>query len=384
MSATGSNRVASDRVSARLVVLDDEAAHMRALCDTLREQGYEVSGFATPGEALAAVQPGRFDLLLVDLMMPEMDGISVLKRAAEVDPDIASVVMTGQGTIETAVRAMKAGALDYILKPFKLSAILPVLARALSIRQLRVENRELNRRVREHALELEEANKELESFSYSISHDLRAPLRAIEGFNGLVLKRFSAELPPDALKLLTQVDRNAKRMSQLIDDLLRFSRLGRQPLQKQRIDVQKLVNEVVESLRLEAAQRDVEVRLGELPAIRADLPLFRQVFVNLLSNAFKFTRNNSKTIIEVGSRNGAGEVIFFVRDNGAGFDMNYAQKLFKVFQRLHSEDEFEGTGVGLSIAYRIVHRHGGRIWAESQLNKGATFYVAMPAEPAHD
>ncbi|HOB32401.1 MAG TPA: response regulator, partial [Verrucomicrobiota bacterium] len=142
MSATGSNRVASDRVSARLVVLDDEAAHMRALCDTLREQGYEVSGFATPGEALAAVQPGRFDLLLVDLMMPEMDGISVLKRAAEVDPDIASVVMTGQGTIETAVRAMKAGALDYILKPFKLSAILPVLARALSIRQLRVENRE--------------------------------------------------------------------------------------------------------------------------------------------------------------------------------------------------------------------------------------------------
>ncbi|HHY86657.1 MAG TPA: response regulator [Verrucomicrobia bacterium] len=384
MSATGSNRVASDRVSARLVVLDDEAAHMRALCDTLREQGYEVSGFATPGEALAAVQPGRFDLLLVDLMMPEMDGISVLKRAAEVDPDIASVVMTGQGTIETAVRAMKAGALDYILKPFKLSAILPVLARALSIRQLRVENRELNRRVREHALELEEANKELESFSYSISHDLRAPLRAIEGFNGLVLKRFSAELPPDALKLLTQVDRNAKRMSQLIDDLLRFSRLGRQPLQKQRIDVQKLVNEVVESLRLEAAQRDVEVRLGELPAIRADLPLFRQVFVNLLSNAFKFTRNNSKTIIEVGSRNGAGEVIFFVRDNGAGFDMNYAQKLFKVFQRLHSEDEFEGTGVGLSIAHRIVHRHGGRIWAESQLNKGATFYVAMPAEPAHD
>ncbi|HOB33778.1 MAG TPA: ATP-binding protein, partial [Verrucomicrobiota bacterium] len=247
-----------------------------------------------------------------------------------------------------------------------------------------VENRELNRRVREHALELEEANKELESFSYSISHDLRAPLRAIEGFNGLVLKRFSAELPPDALKLLTQVDRNAKRMSQLIDDLLRFSRLGRQPLQKQRIDVQKLVNEVVESLRLEAAQRDVEVRLGELPAIRADLPLFRQVFVNLLSNAFKFTRNNSKTIIEVGSRNGAGEVIFFVRDNGAGFDMNYAQKLFKVFQRLHSEDEFEGTGVGLSIAHRIVHRHGGRIWAESQLNKGATFYVAMPAEPAHD
>jgi len=108
------------------------------------------------------------------------------------------------------------------------------------------------------------------------------------------------------------------------------------------------------------------------------------VFVNLLSNAFKFTRNNSKTIIEVGSRNGAGEVIFFVRDNGAGFDMNYAQKLFKVFQRLHSEDEFEGTGVGLSIAHRIVHRHGGRIWAESQLNKGATFYVAMPAEPAHD
>jgi hypothetical protein len=364
-------------ISARIIIVDDETAQMRALCNTLQDHHYETTGFSAPKEALAAIRHREFDLILADLMMPEMDGISLLKAALELNPDLVGIVMTGQGTIDTAVKAMKAGAVDYILKPFKLSAILPVLSRALAIRRLRAENLELTRAVRKHAAELEEANKELESFSYSVSHDLRAPLRAVDGFTGMVLARYSDQMPPDAKRLLLQVDRNAKRMGQLIEDLLRFSRLARQPLSNGRVNIFEMVNGIVQELRNEAGEREMEIRVAEVPDVVGDSPLLRQVFVNLLSNAFKFTRN-TKALIEVGCNVTEQENIFFVKDNGAGFNMAYAQKLFNVFQRLHTEDQFEGTGVGLSIVQRVVQRHGGRIWAEAEVGKGATFYVALP------
>ncbi len=365
-------------ISARIIIVDDETAQMRALCNTLQDHHYETTGFSAPKEALAALQQGReFDLILADLMMPEMDGITLLKAALEVDPDLVGVVMTGQGTIDTAVKAMKAGAVDYILKPFKLSAILPILSRALAIRRLRAENAELARCVRQHAAELENANRELEAFSYSVSHDLRAPLRAVDGFTGMVLTRYADQMPPDAKRLLLQVDSSAKRMGQLIEDLLRFSKLSRQPLSKGRVNLAETVNVIVQELRNDAAGRELEIRIGELPEVHGDASLLRQVFVNLLSNAFKFTRQ-TKALIEVGCDTDGEENVFFVRDNGAGFDMAYAQKLFMVFQRLHTEDQFEGTGVGLSIVQRIVQRHGGRIWARAEVGKGATFYVALP------
>jgi signal transduction histidine kinase len=369
---------ASDDISARIIIVDDETAQMRALCNTLQDHHFETTGFSAPKDALAAIQQqGKFDLILADLMMPEMDGISLLKAALEVDPEMVGIVMTGQGTIDTAVKAMKAGAVDYILKPFKLSAILPVLSRALAIRRLRAENAELTRRVREHATQLEEANKELEAFSYSVSHDLRTPLRAVDGFTGMVLARHSEQMPPDAKRLLHQVAAGAKRMGQLIDDLLRFSRLSRQPLSKRQVNVSELVNTIVQELRNEAGEREIETRIAELPEVHGDASLLRQVFVNLLSNAFKFTRQK-KALIEVGCDTSGEENVFFVRDNGAGFDMAYAQKLFMVFQRLHTEDQFEGTGVGLSIVQRIVQRHGGRIWAKAEVGNGATFYAALP------
>jgi signal transduction histidine kinase len=365
-------------IFARILIVDDETAQMRALCNTLQDHHFETTGFSAPKDALAAVQKqGGYDLILADLMMPEMDGISLLKAALEADPEMVGIVMTGQGTIDTAVKAMKAGAVDYILKPFKLSAILPVLSRALAIRRLRAENAELTRRVRQHAADLEEANKELEAFSYSVSHDLRAPLRAVDGFTSMVLARFSDQMPPDAKRLLLQVESSAKRMAQLIEDLLRFSRLSRQPLSKGRVSVSEMVGAIVQELRNEAGDREVEVRVGELPDVIGDASLLRQVFVNLLSNAFKFTRK-TKALIEVGCETGGPENIFFVRDNGAGFDMNYSQKLFTVFQRMHTEDQFEGTGVGLSIVQRIVQRHGGRIWPVAEVGKGATFHVALP------
>jgi two-component system sensor histidine kinase/response regulator len=379
MNAENDNALsAADGISARIIIVDDETAQMRALCHTLQDHHFETTGFSAPTEALEAIrQRGKFDLILADLMMPEMDGISLLKAALEVDPEMVGVVMTGQGTIDTAVKAMKAGAVDYILKPFKLSAILPVLSRALAIRRLRAENLELQRCVRKHAAELEEANKELEAFSYSVSHDLRAPLRAVDGFTSMVLSRFSEQMPPDARRLLQQVDSSAKRMGQLIEDLLRFSRLSRQPLTKSRVNISEMVNAIVQELRNESPGREMEIRVSDLPEVTGDQSLLRQVFVNLLSNAFKFTRK-IKALIEVGCETSGLENIFFVKDNGAGFDMAYANRLFSVFQRLHTQDQFEGTGVGLSIVQRIVQRHGGRIWALAEVGKGATFSVALP------
>ena len=379
MNAENDNGLSTaNDIAARIIIVDDETAQMRALCNTLQDHQFQTTGFSAPKEALDAIrQHGKFDLILADLMMPEMDGISLLKAALEMDPEMVGIVMTGQGTIDTAVKAMKAGAVDYILKPFKLSAILPVLSRALAIRRLRAENIELQRCVRKHAAELEEANKELEAFSYSVSHDLRAPLRAVDGFTSMVLARYSEQMPPDAKRLLQQVDASAKRMAQLIEDLLRFSKLSRQALTKSRVNISEVVNTIVQELRNESLGREIEVRISDLPNVTGDPSLLRQVFVNLLSNAFKFTRK-TKALIEVGCDTSGVENVFFVKDNGAGFDMAYANRLFSVFQRLHTQDQFEGTGVGLSIVQRIIQRHGGRIWAQAEVGKGATFYVALP------
>jgi two-component system, sensor histidine kinase and response regulator len=362
---------------ARLLVVDDEPAQRKALCDTLRTEGYDTAGFATGQSALDALRPGHFDLLLTDLAMPGMDGIALLKAAQRVDPDLVGIVMTGEGTITSAVEAMQVGALDYILKPFKLSAILPVLGRALSVRRLRRENGELSRRLSEHAAELEAANRELDSFTHSVSHDLRAPLRAVIGFADLLGDGFKAHLPAKGQELLAHVIRAARGMDQLIDDLLRFSRAGQQAVIKRPVDLTALVKEVLRDLHDEQASRDVEVVLNDLPAALADRALLKQVFANLLSNAFKFTRKTGRAVVEVGCRDEAGQRAYFVRDNGAGFDMQYAKRLFGVFQRMHRADEFEGTGVGLSIAHRIVQRHGGHMWVDAAPNRGATFYFSL-------
>lgn len=370
--------IESDKPCARIIIVDDEAAQMRALCDTLQDQGYYTFGFTNGEEALAALHNAKFDLLLADLMMPGMDGITLLRAVLETDPFIVGIIMTGEGTIATAVEAMKTGALDYILKPFKLSVILPVLSRALAVRKLRLENVELSRQVHERTAELEAANKELEAFSYSISHDLRAPLRAIDGFSQILLEDYYSQMPAEAQQMLNHVTTSARRMRHLLEDLLRFSRLGRQRLSKRAVNTSVLVEEVLEGLRKVEGDRNIEIQTGSLPDCFGDPSLLNQVFVNLLSNAFKYTRNKEKAIIEIGCHQQGGKDIYCVRDNGAGFDMQYAGKLFGVFQRLHSSDEFEGTGVGLSIAQRIIERHGGCIWAEAEVNKGATFYFTLP------
>jgi signal transduction histidine kinase len=384
-------------VAPRLLIVDDEEAQMRALCNTLSAEGYSTRGFTSPEAALEALRAEPFELLLTDLMMPGIDGIALMAAAKSVDPDLVGIVMTGHGTIDTAVKAMQAGALDYIQKPFRLKVILPVLQRGLEIRRLRAENselrqaqatitrlnEELEQRVRDRTRELTQANdelavanKDLESFSYSVSHDLRAPLRAVRGFAQIFLEEHGESIPAEGRPLLDRVIQGGDRMGQLIEDLLTFARFSRQPLVKRPLSLKPIVERLVAEQQSKQA-RPADVTIGELPECAGDAALLEQVLVNLLSNAFKFTRERDPAVIEVASRRDGSELIYFVRDNGAGFDMKYASKLFGVFQRMHSTEEFEGTGVGLSIVQRVIQRHGGRIWAEAAPGKGATFHFTL-------
>jgi two-component system sensor histidine kinase/response regulator len=363
---------------AKILIVDDEAAQMKALCNTLQDHGYETTGFISALAALQGLEDTTFDLLLTDLMMPEMDGITLLQSAKLRDPNLVGIIMTGEGTITTAVEAMKSGALDYILKPFKLKAILPVLERALAVRRLRLENAALERRIRERTAELESANKELEAFSYSVSHDLRAPLRHIDGFAELLGSSTDSTLSENDRRYVERITSSARQMSRLIDDLLEFSRTGRAEMRLIRIDLGNLLEIVLQELQPEIQGRPILWKKHPLPQVKADSSLLRQVFSNLLLNAIKYTRPRDPAEIEIGCEIHANEVVIFIRDNGVGFDMQYAGKLFGVFQRLHGKDEFEGTGIGLANVRRIIGRHGGRTWAEGKLDEGATFYFTLP------
>jgi light-regulated signal transduction histidine kinase (bacteriophytochrome) len=243
-------------------------------------------------------------------------------------------------------------------------------------------NVELEQRVIDRTIQLETANKELAAFSYSVSHDLRAPLRAINGFAEIVLADFGATLPEEGQRLLKRIRNRALGMGHLIDDLLAFSSLGRQPLSRRYVNMRELAATVVKELTSHVEGREIEVHLGELPNSYCDAVLMQQVWVNLLSNAIKYSRERNPAIIEIGYKTENGEGIYFVRDNGAGFDMQFAHKLFRVFQRLHLADEFEGTGVGLAIVQRVIERHGGRVWAYGEEDRGATFNFTLPSPQA--
>jgi len=227
---------------------------------------------------------------------------------------------------------------------------------------------------------LEDANKELEAFAYSVSHDLRVPLRAIDGFSRIVLEDYEDKLDDEGKRLLNVVRENTKKMGQLIDDILLLSRAGRQEMVISPIDMESLVKNIFEELKPSIGDRDVQLEIKSLPQAYGDRTLINQVFTNLISNSIKFTRIREKAIIEVGSEEGKDENVYYVKDNGAGFDMKYIHKLFGLFQRLHGADEFEGTGVGLSIVQRIIRRHGGRVWAEGEIDKGAIIYFTLPAK----
>lgn len=250
--------------------------------------------------------------------------------------------------------------------------------------EIRSLNEELEARVSERTAQLLAINRELESFSYMVSHDLQAPLRAIDGFSHILSEEFGKELPPDAQRYLRLVGDNAVQMHRLIEDLLNFSRTTRQSLSIERISPGTIVRECIERLRPLWTGREVEFSIGELPDCDADPALLRQVYMNLLSNALKFTRTREHALIGIDSYIDRGTVVYYVKDNGVGFDMKYAERMFGVFQRFHSSREYEGTGLGLAIVQRVVHRHGGRVWAKGEAGAGATFFFTLSKKPDDD
>ncbi len=241
-------------------------------------------------------------------------------------------------------------------------------------------NSELELRVELRTSELVASNQELESFAYSVSHDLRAPLRHVDGYAQILEEEFGPQMAPEAQKFARKIREGSQNMGRLVDDLLILSRVGKKDLTRQRVALNPLVEGVIADIKIEAGNRPVEWKIAELPEVDCDPGLIRQVFTNLLSNSLKYSRNRETAVIEVGTQKTNGDTALFVRDNGVGFNMKYSGKLFGVFQRLHRAEEFEGTGVGLATVARIIRKHGGRIWADAELGKGATFFFTLPAQ----
>jgi light-regulated signal transduction histidine kinase (bacteriophytochrome) len=236
----------------------------------------------------------------------------------------------------------------------------------------------LTAKLKEEQHKLQLSNKELEAFTYSVSHDLRAPLRHINGYVDLLNDKFSGDLPEKAKYYLTTITDASKQMGTLIDDLLQFSRTGRQEMRKEKVEMNALVLEVTERVKQNIGEREIIWKLENLPQVSGDYSLLKQVWINLIDNAVKYTKNTEKAEISVGFREELEKFVFYIRDNGVGFNMKYAHKLFGVFQRLHSQSEFEGTGIGLANVQRIIHKHNGQVWAEAEPGKGAVFYFSLP------
>ena len=237
----------------------------------------------------------------------------------------------------------------------------------------------LEQKIVERTAQLEAVNKELESFSYSVSHDLRAPLRAINGFTQVLLEDYLDKLDDEGKEVMNEIIVNSKKMGQLIDNLLEFSHIGKLNISLVEVAIKELLDAVINDLRHHETDRKIKITLKELHNIKGDQNMLKQVFINLISNAFKYTGKKKEALIEIGSYREKNYCTYYVKDNGAGFDMQYYDKLFGVFQRLHSTSEFEGTGVGLAIIHRIIAKHGGKVWAEGIVDEGACFYISLPA-----
>jgi signal transduction histidine kinase len=347
----------------------DDNADMRDYVSRLLSDRYEVQAVPDGLAALTAAQNELPELVLSDVMMPRLDGFGLLKalRADARTKTVPVILLSARAGEESALEGLDAGADDYLVKPFSARELLARIRTHLDLARAR----------RQWAEELERANQELEAFSYSVSHDLRAPLRAIDGFSRVLLTSKGDQLDDEGRSYLDRVRAAATRMSVLIDDLLRLSRISRGTMKRELVDIGAMAKEIVDELRRVDPKRRVDVHIEPGLEARADAKLLSVVLDNLLGNAWKFTSKRSEARIVVGRTPGAMPPTFFVRDDGAGYDMAYADKMFGPFQRFHSQAEFEGTGVGLATVQRIVARHEGRVWAESEVEHGATFYFTL-------
>jgi hypothetical protein len=420
----------------RVLIVEDSPTQSQELRIILESEGFTVATAAEGQSCLERLKAAPFDLVLSDVMMPGLSGYDLCRKIkTEMGrKDIPVILLTTLASPSDIIKGLECGADNFITKPYEPNYLIGRINQILANKALRDSrkikvgidislmgkevtitsdreqildllistfeevvrskekehevrrfNKELEQRVQERTAELEAANRELEAFSYSISHDLRAPLRAINGYSSILLQEYAAALPGKARTYLEEVCNGTREMGLLVNGLLTFSRFSRQPIKKQPVEPARLVRHCLEELRGEQEGRHLQIQIGAMPECNADPTLLKQVWANLLSNALKYTCKRAEAVIEIGCRIGAspGERIYFVKDNGVGFDMRYADKLFGVFQRLHRAEEFEGTGVGLAIVHRIVNRHGGRVWAEAQPDQGTTFYFTLENGRSH-
>jgi signal transduction histidine kinase len=379
-----------------ILIVDDKAKNIFALEEVLSRPGRHFIRAMNGQDALRIVLNETVDLIILDVQMPDMDGFEVAQilKSHNRTKDIPIIFASAEKKEHRfMIKGFEEGAVDYLYKPLdpavtaaKVAVLLQLHLQKKELVRKNLEIRQLNAELQNNIALLEAANKELESFSYSVSHDLRAPLRSINGYSRIILEDHQPQLNGELRRLLGNIQQNAVKMGVLIDHLLEFSRLGRRKLVKMPVDLMEMAHRVVHDLE-EDRQGKAVIRIDPLPPAEGDPVLLYQVLVNLLSNAIKYSGRAHTPVIEIGASENAGEkggeTIYFVKDNGVGFNMDYAHKLFGVFQRLHGNDEFEGTGVGLAIVQRIVAKHGGRVWAEGRPGEGATFYFSLPRPVTH-
>jgi hypothetical protein len=381
---------------ANILLVDDRPENLLALEAVLADLGQNLVKADSGRQALRCVLEQDFAVILLDVQMPGMDGFETAELIRERERSRYTPIVFLTATSHSDAHVFKgyaAGAVDYLSKPFvpeilrskvmvfvelhRKTMLLEAANRQLiaAHEELRKVNKDLERQTRA----LEAANKELEAFSYSVSHDLRTPLRHIDGFMELLEKHGYEGLDDEGRRYLKKISKSAKQMGTLIDELLAFSRMGRAELRWTTVNLGRLVRDVLDDLQQDTDGRNIAWTIGSLPEVLGDPSMLRQALINLIENAVKYTRPREQARIEIGCDPGVpNETVIFVRDNGVGFDMQHADKLFSVFQRLHSASKFEGTGIGLANVYRIIARHGGHAWAKGKVDEGATFYFSLP------
>jgi len=378
-----------------ILLVDDEQANLDALEAVLESLGQRLIRALRGEQALKCVLEQDFAVILLDVQMPGMSGIetAALIRARERSRTTPIIFLTGMmRTAEMVFSGYSAGAVDYLMKPLEPEvlrakvAVFVELDRARHELEQEISERvriaeqvsELNNALRQKNDDLLAANADLEAFCHSVSHDLRMPLRHIHSYISILDASASSKLNSEERRHVTTVQKAALRMTRLIDDLLAFSRIGRAAMHRQRIRMTELIDETFQDLAPDLTNRRIDWERHAIPDTVGDPQLLKQVWVNLLANAVKYTRPRDPARIEIGAEEADDEIIYYVKDNGVGFNMQYADRLFGVFQRLHTEKDFEGTGVGLANVRRIVQRHGGRTWAEGAEGRGATVYFSLP------
>ncbi|HVZ71421.1 MAG TPA: ATP-binding protein [Polyangia bacterium] len=362
-------RAAGPRAS---VLLAENSADMRNYVGRLLARSFDVVAVADGEAALKAALTNPPDLIVLDVRLRGLDGFELLGqlRAAEATRSIPVILLSARAGEDAALEGLDAGADDYLVKPFSGKALIARVRSCIALAKMR----------KEAADKLMEANKELEAFSYSVSHDLRTPLRAIDGFSRVLQSEYADKLDAEGKRYVERIRTGAKRMGELIDDLLSLARITRAEVKRERTDLTAISRRILGDLAARDPERKVRIEIEEGMTAEADPRLVTVLFENLLGNAWKFTSKRPAATIAVASEERDGETVYLVRDDGAGFDMQYARKLFAPFQRLHAAAEFQGTGIGLATVFRIVTRHGGRLWADAAPDRGATFFFTLCAE----